>query len=280
MSQMLDCTSRTWKLLAAPCMYSIYSLLCIQWWTTLIPSRTRWRHSKSSRWAPDFKRLSGWWIGGIVNTMQDFQRPTHSIVNWVMSGDWSRKCRCTWKPSHPWCTIKHERHQSICPGARLPPCQDALITHIQWMNYRVACYKRAVEPIFWRPKPYDEGQGWQRTEGGILESVWSCLPILHQFLIDLLADGVISDADDDDDDKKEEDDMEFYDDTEETSCFDIIPNMFFTYKGWMYNDVVQWYFPVFTLFKKVDSFVFACCLVQEILVFLPFADIDSTWSQH
>ena len=72
-----------------------------------------------------------------------------------------------------------------------------------------------------------------------MESVWSCLPILHQFLIDLLADGVISDADDDDDDKKEEDDMEFYDDTEETSCFDIIPNMFFTYKGWMYNDVVQ-----------------------------------------
>ena len=64
-------------------------------------------------------------------------------------------------------------------------------------------------------------QGWQTT----------------QSLIDLLADGVISDSDDVD--EKEEDDMEFYDDTEETSCFDIIPNMFFTYKGWMYNDVVQ-----------------------------------------
>ena len=30
--------------------------------------------------------------------------------------------------------------------ARLPPCQDSLIPHIQWVNYRVAFYKRADEP--------------------------------------------------------------------------------------------------------------------------------------
>ena len=61
------------------------------------------------------------------------------------------------------------------------------------MNYRVTCYKRAAEPIFWRPKSYDDGQGWQKTEGGILEPVWSCGPILPLSLIDLLAAGVISD---------------------------------------------------------------------------------------
>ena len=61
--------------------------------------------------------------------------------------------------------------------ARLHPCQDALTPHIQRVNYRVS-YKRAAEAIFWRPKPNDEGQGWQKTEGGILGPIWSCGPIL------------------------------------------------------------------------------------------------------
>ena len=40
--------------------------------------------------------------------------------------------------------------------------------------------------MFWRPKPYDTGQGWKKTEQGILEPVWSIGPIVPPSLIDLL----------------------------------------------------------------------------------------------
>ena len=43
--------------------------------------------------------------------------------------------------------------------SRLPPCKDSLYPHIQRVNYRLACYRRAIEPIFERPKPTDENQG-------------------------------------------------------------------------------------------------------------------------
>ena len=69
---------------------------------------------------------------------------------------------------------------------RLPPCRDSLIPHIHRVNHRVACYKRAAEPIFERPKPYDEGQGWLKTEEGVLEPVWSVGPVLPPSLLDLL----------------------------------------------------------------------------------------------
>ena len=41
-------------------------------------------------------------------------------------------------------------------------------------------------PVFWRPKPYDPGQGWEKTADGILELVWSLGPVLQPSLIDLL----------------------------------------------------------------------------------------------
>ena len=71
---------------------------------------------------------------------------------------------------------------------RLPPCQDSLIPHIQRVNHRVACYKRAVDSLWECPRPYDEGQGWQKTEDGMLEPIWSIGPILPESLIDLLDD--------------------------------------------------------------------------------------------
>ena len=73
---------------------------------------------------------------------------------------------------------------------RLPPCQDSLIPHIQRVNHRVACYRRAAQPMFDRPKPYEEGQGWQRTDEGVIEPVWSVGPILPPSLLDLLATAV------------------------------------------------------------------------------------------
>ena len=40
--------------------------------------------------------------------------------------------------------------------------------------------------IFWRPNPYDPGQGWEKTEEGILEPVWSRGPMVPPSLVDLL----------------------------------------------------------------------------------------------
>ena len=69
---------------------------------------------------------------------------------------------------------------------RLPPCQNSLIPHVQRANHHAACYRHAAEPNFERPKPYVEGQGWLKTEAGVLEPVWSIGPILPPSLVDLL----------------------------------------------------------------------------------------------
>ena len=58
--------------------------------------------------------------------------------------------------------------------------------HINCVNHRLAIYKRAATPTFWCPKPYDPGQGWEKTEEGTLEPMWSSGPILPTSLIDLL----------------------------------------------------------------------------------------------
>ena len=70
--------------------------------------------------------------------------------------------------------------------SRLPPCQDNLVPHIDRVNYRIANYKRAHQAIFWRPDPYESRQGWEKTEEGVLEPVWSCGSILPSSLVDLL----------------------------------------------------------------------------------------------
>ena len=70
--------------------------------------------------------------------------------------------------------------------SRLPPCRDNLLPHIFRVNHRLAIYKRANQPIFWRPRPYEPDQGWEKSEEGFLEPVWSRSPILPPSLIDLL----------------------------------------------------------------------------------------------
>ena len=81
---------------------------------------------------------------------------------------------------------KHLTIKSKVDFTRLPPCRDRLIPHIQRVNHHLANYKRAVMPVFWRPKPFDPGQGWEKTADGILELVWSRGPVLQPSLIDLL----------------------------------------------------------------------------------------------
>lgn len=70
--------------------------------------------------------------------------------------------------------------------ARLPPCKRNLIPHVQRVNHRLANYKRANQATFWRPKPSDEGQGWEKNENGVLEPLWSCGPVLPTCLTDLI----------------------------------------------------------------------------------------------
>lgn len=96
--------------------------------------------------------------------------------------------------------------------ARIPPCQDSLVPHVQRVNYRVACYKHANEPRFWKPKPYDAGQGWEKVDKGFLEPVWSCGPILPLSLIDMLETGVCDEEEQDEDDMDYEEMLEYMDD--------------------------------------------------------------------
>ena len=39
------------------------------------------------------------------------------------------------------------------------------------------------------PKPYDDGQGWMRTEPGVLEPMWPYNPILPMSVINLDSSG-------------------------------------------------------------------------------------------
>lgn len=88
--------------------------------------------------------------------------------------------------------------------ARLPPCQSALKQHVNRVNHRICLYKRADIPILEKPKPYDQGQGWTRTNEGVLEPLWSSVPVLPKSLVDLM--GTVEEQLDG---EQEEDDYEF-----------------------------------------------------------------------
>ena len=81
-----------------------------------------------------------------------------------------------------------EKLTSGRPGS-LSPCDPALKPHRHRVNYRVTLYKRADESILEKPNPYDDGQGWIRTEDGVLEPVWSCDAALPNSVVDLLDTG-------------------------------------------------------------------------------------------
>ena len=99
--------------------------------------------------------------------------------------------------------------------SQLHPCRDSLVPHIGRVNYRLANYKRAHEAIFWRPKPYDPGHGWEKTEEGILEPVWSNGPVLAPSLVDLLQKTVEEAEDGEEDDELEIDFEELFSDDED-----------------------------------------------------------------
>lgn len=91
--------------------------------------------------------------------------------------------------------------------ARLPPCSSALKPHVQRVNHRVALYKRAHQGIIEKPKPYEDGQGWIKTDDGVLEPVWSCGPVLPTALVDLL--DTAADEEDDEEGEDEDEDSDY-----------------------------------------------------------------------
>ena len=93
--------------------------------------------------------------------------------------------------------------------ARLPPCKSTLTPHVQRVNHRLCLYKRANIPIWENPKPYDNGQGWIRTDEGVLEPLRSCCPVLPTSLVDILDTIEQREKENDDMDESQEDDFDF-----------------------------------------------------------------------
>ena len=90
--------------------------------------------------------------------------------------------------------------------SRIPPCLNSLIPHIQCVNHRLACYKRAHEPTFRKPEPYDDNQGWEKADNGFLEPIWPNGNILPPSLIDLL-EKTVSDNEESDEEDIDVDDL-------------------------------------------------------------------------
>lgn len=93
-------------------------------------------------------------------------------------------------------------HASKVDLTRLPPCKDSLLPHVQRVNHRLSCYKKAHIPIFEQPKPYENNQGWVLGETNIIEPLWTKGSILPQSVVDLL-DTRVKDEDADHDDEVE-----------------------------------------------------------------------------
>ena len=98
--------------------------------------------------------------------------------------------------------------------ARLPPCKTSLLPHVQRVNYRLCCYKKAHIPIFEWPKPYDKEQGWVQ-ENNIIEPLWTKGIILPQSVVDLLDS---SRDDEEQDDELELENLTDYDYDDEDWC--------------------------------------------------------------
>ena len=83
---------------------------------------------------------------------------------------------------------EHEKliYKSNVDLARLPPCHSVLKPHLHRLPHRIALYKRADESTLEKPKHYDDGQEWIRTEDGELELLWSYGAAIPNSLVDVL----------------------------------------------------------------------------------------------
>ena len=91
---------------------------------------------------------------------------------------------------------------------RLPPCKALLLPHVQRVNYRLYCYKKANISIFEWPEPYNNKQGWVQ-ENTIIEPLWTKGIILLQSVVDML------DSSRDDEEQDELENLTDYDDDDD-----------------------------------------------------------------
>ena len=87
--------------------------------------------------------------------------------------------------------------------------------HIQMVNRRLPCYKRAGQAILWRPKLHDPGQGWEKNDSGSLEPVWSSSPILPASVFDLNESSSAEESDVEEETDQEFDSSEVFDSDED-----------------------------------------------------------------
>ena len=60
-----------------------------------------------------------------------------------------------------------------------------------------------------KPEPYDDGQGWIRTDDGALEVMWYCCSVLTNSLVGLLdtVDPEVEEEEEEDEDEFDFDDL-------------------------------------------------------------------------
>ena len=95
---------------------------------------------------------------------------------------------------------------------------DSHHVRIRWYHIppdRTACYKRANTPIFEKPKPHDQDQGWVIDDEGIIQPKWTNGPVLPQSLIDLMADHSETEEDEDVDIEVEVDEYDIEEENDE-----------------------------------------------------------------
>ena len=91
---------------------------------------------------------------------------------------------------------------------RLPPCKTLLPPHVQRVNYRLCCYKKANISIFEWPEPYNNKPGWVQ-ENTIIEPLQTKGIILLQSVVDML------DSSRDDEEQDELENLTDYDDDDD-----------------------------------------------------------------
>ena len=83
------------------------------------------------------------------------------------------------------------------------------------MYDKVSLTRWSFSAIFWKPRPCDPGQGWEKTDEGLLEPIWFIDPVLPPSLVDLIESSEDSDEEDEEDEDDETDFDELFNEDED-----------------------------------------------------------------
>ena len=85
----------------------------------------------------------------------------------------------------------------------------------EWITASSCLYKRANVAILEKPNPSDQGQGWVRNDGGVLEPLWSHEPVLPVSLVDILDSINQEEGDEEESEQEELVDIEIFEESDE-----------------------------------------------------------------